>query len=762
MNSETSAGAHAGLEVPVLESSSSNDQQTQAPETTEPQADTSSDAPVEVAPVETATVDAAPVTAPEPAKPAEPEVTFDDLGLSDEILRAVKETGYTIPTPIQAKGIPQVLMGRDIIGIAQTGTGKTASFTLPMIEILARGRAKARMPRSLILAPTRELAAQVSESFERYGKYNKLSMALLIGGVSFDEQDRKLDRGVDVLIATPGRLMDHFERGKLMLTGVQVLVIDEADRMLDMGFIPDVEKICKLLPFTRQTLFYSATMPPEITRLTEQFLHNPARVEVSRPATTAANITQEIIEVPNNDWAKRETLRRLIKDNAIKNGIIFCNRKRDVDVVARSLSKHGFSAAPLHGDLDQSVRTRTLEEFKSGELQLLIASDVAARGLDIPAVSHIFNYDAPFHADDYVHRIGRTGRAGRSGHAFMLVSSRDAKSVDAIEKLIKQTLPRRKIEGIEPREDLKPRGGERDRDRHGGRDRGRGRDRDRSRPIKDHGQRASMEPIESVAHEAAPVEAIAQPEPQKTEKPRRERGRGHSKSQERANAPAELPAAGELPPHMEGATADAIQLPHFLLRPVKLPVAKTAEEEAAELAEAEASHAAEEAADAAAEIAEADDARPARKPRARRGRTRTSEANADETKSEDADADTAQSSDVTAEAEPVMDTAPQTDAVAEEPAEADAETPKPKRPARKRAPRARKAVKSDAEAASDASTDADAADETVEADAQPTEDRPKRKVARKRAPRARKAAQTDATDAPSTDEVPATAENTEA
>ncbi len=715
---------------------------------------------LEIAPRARNHADAAPEPAPNREAPAEPEVTFDDLGLSDEILRAVKETGYTIPTPIQAKGIPQVLMGRDIIGIAQTGTGKTASFTLPMIEILARGRAKARMPRSLILAPTRELAAQVSESFERYGKYNKLSMALLIGGVSFDEQDRKLDRGVDVLIATPGRLMDHFERGKLMLTGVQVLVIDEADRMLDMGFIPDVEKICKLLPFTRQTLFYSATMPPEITRLTEQFLHNPARVEVSRPATTAANITQEIIEVPNNDWAKRETLRRLIKDNAIKNGIIFCNRKRDVDVVARSLSKHGFSAAPLHGDLDQSVRTRTLEEFKSGELQLLIASDVAARGLDIPAVSHIFNYDAPFHADDYVHRIGRTGRAGRSGHAFMLVSSRDAKSVDAIEKLIKQTLPRRKIEGIEPREDLKPRGGERDRDRHGGRDRGRGRDRDRSRPIKDHGQRASMEPTERVV---APVEAVAQPEPRKAEKPRREREHGRGKSQERANAPAELPAAGELPPHMEGATADAIQLPHFLLRPVKLPVAKTAEEEAAELAEAEASHAAEEAADAAAEAANTEaanteDTRPARKSRARRGRTRTSEANADEAKTEDAGADTAQSSDVTAEAEPVMDAAPQTEAVAQAPDEAAAETPKPKRPARKRAPRARKAAKSDAETASDASADADAAAETVEADAQPTEDRPKRKVARKRAPRARKAAQTDATDAPSTDEAPKAAD----
>ena len=378
---------------------------------------------------------------------------FDKLGLSASVLKAVQESGYASPTPIQARGIPMVLKHRDLIGIAQTGTGKTASFTLPMIEILARGRAKARMPRSLILEPTRELAAQVAESFERYGKYNKLSMALLIGGVSFEDQDRKLDRGVDVLIATPGRLLDHFERGKLMLSQVQILVVDEADRMLDMGFIPDVERICKLLPFTRQTLFYSATMPPEIKRLTDQFLHNPEQIEVARPATTAATITQEVVEVPGNDWAKRESLRRLVRENPVKNAIVFCNRKRDVDVVARSLKKHGFSVAPLHGDLDQPVRMKTLDSFRNGEIQLLVASDVAARGLDIPAVSHIFNFDVPFHADDYVHRVGRTGRAGREGHAFMLATPRDAKLVDAIENLIGQRLGRRKLEGIEIRED---------------------------------------------------------------------------------------------------------------------------------------------------------------------------------------------------------------------------------------------------------------------------------------------------------------------
>src|SRR5258706_2797427 len=382
------------------------------------------------------------------SKISDGSVRFEDLGLAPEVLRAVAESGYTARTPIQAMGIPHVLQRRDIIGIAQTGTGKTASFTLPMIEMLACGRAKARMPRSLILEPTRELAAQVSESFERYGKYNKLSMALLIGGVSFDDQDRKLDRGVDVLIATPGRLLDHFERGKLVLSQVQLLVIDEADRMLDMGFIPDVERICKLVPFTRQTLFYSATMPPEIQRLTDQFLHNPVRVAVSRPATTAANITQEIVSVPNNDWAKRETLRRLIREQGIVNAIVFCNRTRDVDVVAKSLIKHGFSAAALHGDLDQSVRTRTLEAFKAGEIKLLVASDVAARGLDIPAVGHIFNFDVPFQAEDYVHRIGRTGRAGRVGHALMLVGRRDEKNVAAIEKLIGQPITRTIMEGL--------------------------------------------------------------------------------------------------------------------------------------------------------------------------------------------------------------------------------------------------------------------------------------------------------------------------
>ncbi|ABS64857.1 DEAD/DEAH box helicase domain protein [Parvibaculum lavamentivorans DS-1] len=366
-------------------------------------------------------------------------MTFDELGLAPEVLKAVSETGYTEPTPIQAQAIPHVLAGRDVLGIAQTGTGKTASFTLPMIDKLSRGRARARMPRSLILEPTRELAAQVAENFETYGKYNKLSMALLIGGVSFGDQEKKLDRGVDVLIATPGRLLDHCNRGKVLLTGVQILVIDEADRMLDMGFIPDIEEICKKLPFTRQTLFFSATMPPEIQRLTDTFLHNPERIEVARASSTSANIKQVLLKTTRD--GKRDVLQRMIEEDNVKNAIIFCNRKRDVSVLERALSKSGLSAGAIHGDLDQSTRTRTLDGFRNGTIRLLVASDVAARGLDIPDVSHVFNYDVPSHAEDYVHRIGRTGRAGKSGTAVTLSTREDGKYLAAIEKLIGNPIP---------------------------------------------------------------------------------------------------------------------------------------------------------------------------------------------------------------------------------------------------------------------------------------------------------------------------------
>lgn len=374
---------------------------------------------------------------------------FTDLGLSDEVLRAVHETGYEVPTPIQEKAIPVVLMGRDVLGCAQTGTGKTASFTLPMIDILAAGRAKARMPRSLILEPTRELAAQVAENFEIYGKYNKLSKALLIGGSSMEEQLKVLNRGVDVLIATPGRLLDVFDRGHLLMNDVKVLVIDEADRMLDMGFIPDVEKIVSLLSPMRTTLLFSATMPKEIRRLADKFLSNPKEISVSAPASTADTITQGLMKLKSAGRApgaaqkvKRDALRKLIRaQDELTNALVFCNRKRDVDVVYRSLEKHGFSAARLHGDMVQSVRMDTLDKFKKNEVTILVCSDVAARGLDISTVSHVFNFDVPTHAEDYVHRIGRTGRAGRKGAAYTLMMPDEKKYLDAIEKLIGKPIP---------------------------------------------------------------------------------------------------------------------------------------------------------------------------------------------------------------------------------------------------------------------------------------------------------------------------------
>ncbi|MBV2360586.1 DEAD/DEAH box helicase [Thalassococcus sp. CAU 1522] len=405
---------------------------------------------------------------------------FSDLNLNPKVLKAVEEAGYETPTPIQLGAIPPALEGKDVLGIAQTGTGKTAGFVLPMITLLARGRARARMPRSLVLCPTRELAAQVAENFDTYAKHVKLTKALLIGGVSFKEQDALIDKGVDVLIATPGRLLDHFERGKLLLTGVQVMVVDEADRMLDMGFIPDIERIFSLTPFTRQTLFFSATMAPEIERITNTFLSAPARIEVARQATASETIEQAavVFKPSRRDREaseKRAVLRAIIDAEGDKcsNAIVFCNRKVDVDIVAKSLKKYGYDAAAIHGDLDQSQRTRTLDGFRAGDLRLLVASDVAARGLDIPAVSHVFNFDVPSHAEDYVHRIGRTGRAGREGKAFTIVVPKDEKYLDAVEKLIQKTIPRvdnpakvgKPVDDTDTAEDDKPKRASRSRSR---------------------------------------------------------------------------------------------------------------------------------------------------------------------------------------------------------------------------------------------------------------------------------------------------------
>ncbi len=376
---------------------------------------------------------------------------FSELGLSPELLRAVSSAGYTIPTPIQQQSIPHVSAGRDVLGCAQTGTGKTASFALPMIDKMTAGRARARMPRSLVLEPTRELATQVEASFELYGANHKLTTALLIGGESFADQERKLDRGVDVLIATPGRMLDLFERGKILLSDVRILVIDEADRMLDMGFIPDVERIVGLLSKNRQTLFFSATMPPEIRKLADAFLNNPVEVSVAPPASPAETVAQSLAVVATED--KREALRRLIRSEDVKNALIFCNRKKDVDILYKSLTKHGFDAAALHGDMSQPKRTETLERFKRNEIRLLVCSDVAARGLDIQGLSHVFNFDVPYHAEDYVHRIGRTGRAGREGRSFTLAAPEDGKNVAAIQKLIKRDIPAVTIPGI-PTEEL--------------------------------------------------------------------------------------------------------------------------------------------------------------------------------------------------------------------------------------------------------------------------------------------------------------------
>ncbi|WP_282064566.1 DEAD/DEAH box helicase [Aliiroseovarius marinus] len=442
---------------------------------------------------------------------------FSDLKLSPKVLKAIDEAGYESPTPIQAGAIPPALEGRDVLGIAQTGTGKTASFTLPMISALARGRARARMPRSLVLCPTRELAAQVAENFDVYAKHVKLTKALLIGGVSFKEQDQLIDRGVDVLIATPGRLLDHFERGKLLLTGVQIMVVDEADRMLDMGFIPDIERIFGLTPFTRQTLFFSATMAPEIERITNTFLSNPERIEVARQATTSETITQELcmFKASRRDRAsseKRKLLRALIDREGEKctNAIIFCNRKTDVDICAKSLKKYGYNAAPIHGDLDQSKRMEVLDGFRQGTLQFLCASDVAARGLDIPNVSHVFNFDVPGHAEDYVHRIGRTGRAGREGKAVMICEPRDEKNLDAVERLIEKEIPR--VDN--PLKDEKPK-----------RSRAKSDEEKAEKPTR---QRKSAKPKDEV------VEAVPTEQPKPEAKPERNdrnksRGRGNNR-----------------------------------------------------------------------------------------------------------------------------------------------------------------------------------------------------------------------------------------
>jgi superfamily II DNA/RNA helicase len=503
-------------------------------------------------------------------------MTFPDLGLSEEVLRAIEEAGYHEPTPIQDKAIPYVLQGRDVLGGAQTGTGKTAAFALPMIDILAHGRARARMPRALILEPTRELAHQVAENFELYGKYHNLSMALLIGGVSFVDQNKKIDRGVDVLIATPGRLLDHFERGGLMLSGTNLLVIDEADRMLDMGFIPDVERIVKLLPPLRQTLFFSATIMPEIRRLADNFLMNPKEITVAPPTSPAETVDQSMIVVNRGD--KRDVLRQILRERNVEAALIFCNRKRDVDILGRSLKRHGFNAAALHGDMVQTVRMETLDGFRNRSISFLVASDVAARGLDISGLPYVFNFDVPSHAEDYIHRIGRTGRAGMPGIAVTLAAPDDTKYLDAITRLIGKEIPVLESPNIETAA-LEDSGPPR---------RGRGRGRERSRGERSRSEERRPRQRESAAQPAPPAspdeEQPAAPETQQpaAEKPRRNRRPRHSEErQTSAKAdpkprdkpqPDEPPQDGPQkakPSRRKGATVgfgDQDNIPAFLMR----------------------------------------------------------------------------------------------------------------------------------------------------------------------------------------------------
>ncbi|MHA1134172.1 MAG: DEAD/DEAH box helicase [Alphaproteobacteria bacterium] len=506
-------------------------------------------------------------------------MSFSNLGLSPNVVSAVEAAGFETPTPIQANAIPIAVTGRDVLGIAQTGTGKTASFVLPMLTRLERGRARARMPRTLILEPTRELAAQVAEAFELLGKNHKLTVALLIGGVSYDEQDKKLDRGADVVIATPGRLLDHRERGKLLLNGIEILVVDEADRMLDMGFIPDIERICKMLPFTRQTLFFSATMPPEIQRLADNFLHTPERIEVSPPATAASTIVQRLKKTSDAPAAKRQALRELMQEVDVKNAIIFCNRKKDVGVVYRSLHRHKFNVGALHGDMDQRQRMATLEAFRNGEIAFLVASDVAARGLDIPNVSHIFNYDVPVHPEDYVHRIGRTGRAGREGYAAMLVTPKDYKALKAIEAMLKEEITW--LDGaIAPEEvaeaEAADRGNGRGRSRRGGRRGGQRTGRARSE--------AKEAPASTSEPQNAAEGGTAEPkraDDRRNDGRRGKRGQGkcaegqQSAAQDRGkrnDAPRGKAQGGKSQGKTQGRTQGmGDHVPAFMMRPVRVP-----------------------------------------------------------------------------------------------------------------------------------------------------------------------------------------------
>jgi superfamily II DNA/RNA helicase len=400
-------------------------------------------------------------------------VTFDQFGLHADILKAIAEQGYTTPTPIQAKAIPVVLGGRDVMGAAQTGTGKTASFSLPIIQRLLplanTSASPARHPvRALILTPTRELADQVAANVQSYAKHTALRSAVVFGGVDMNPQSAELRRGVEILIATPGRLLDHVQQKTANLGQVQMLVLDEADRMLDMGFLPDLQRILNLLPSERQTLLFSATFSPEIKKLASTYLRNPQTIEVARSNSTATNVTQIVFEVAEGD--KTGAVVQLIRERSLKQVIVFCNSKIGASRLARQLERDGVVATAIHGDRTQSERMQALDAFKRGEIEALVATDVAARGLDIAELPAVINFDLPFNAEDYVHRIGRTGRAGASGDALSLYSPNERKQLADIEKLIKRPLDVQRLTVDTPvRHHHDERGSRRERDDRGSR-----------------------------------------------------------------------------------------------------------------------------------------------------------------------------------------------------------------------------------------------------------------------------------------------------
>jgi len=383
-------------------------------------------------------------------------MSFNNLGLSAELVRAVSEKGYSTPTPIQTQAIPLILKGRDLMGSAQTGTGKTAGFTLPLLQRLASARPPQngrRVIRALVVTPTRELAAQVAESINNYGKWLPLKSAVVFGGVSINPQKQKLIRGVDILVATPGRLLDHVGQRSVDLSSVELLVLDEADRMLDMGFIHDIRKLLALVPKQKQTLLFSATFSDDIKKLANGLLKSPALIEVAR-RNTAVETIQQVIH-PVDKSRKRELLSHLIGANRWQQVLVFSRTKHGANRLAAQLITDGIDATAIHGNKSQGARTRALADFKAGKVQVLVATDIAARGLDIDQLPHVVNYDLPNVPEDYVHRIGRTGRAGREGEAVSLVCVDELKLLRDIERVIKCEIPKRIIEGYEPDASIK-------------------------------------------------------------------------------------------------------------------------------------------------------------------------------------------------------------------------------------------------------------------------------------------------------------------